>query len=107
MQSWKQYKQNKRLGISTENHLDPTRCKQICNNRHYLKSVEETLLLTISHLENAFHGNDESKSSLKRGNFLEIFSVIAKHYPIVQDYIDKRPKMLITSHQIFKIQFYK
>ena len=50
MQSWNQYKQNKRLGISIENHLDPTRCKQICNNRHYLKSVAETLLLT-SHLQ--------------------------------------------------------
>ena len=40
----------------------------------------------------AFRGHDESKSSLNRGNFLEIFSVIAKHDPIVQDYIDKGPK---------------
>ena len=91
MQSWNQYKQNKRLAISIENHLDPTRCKQICNNRHYLKSVAETLLLT-SHLEINFHGNDESKSSLNRGNVLEIFSVIAKHNRIVQDYINKGPK---------------
>ena len=88
MQSWNQHKQNKRLGISIENYLDPTRCKQIYNNRHYLKSVEETLLLTC-HLEIVFRGNDESKSSLNRGIFL---TVIAKHDPIVQDYIDKGPK---------------
>ena len=91
MQSWNQYRQNKRLGISIENHLDPTRCKQICNNKHYLKSVVETLLLTSCH-EIAFHGHDESKSSINGVNFLDIFSVIAKHDPIVQDYIDKGPK---------------
>ena len=90
MQSWNQYKQNKKLGTSIENHLDPTRCKQICNNRHYLRSIAETLLLT-SRLEISFRGHDESKSSLNRGNFLEIFSVIARHDPIVQ-YIDKGPK---------------
>ena len=106
MQSWNQYKQNKRLGISIENYLDLTSCKQICNNRHYLKSVAETLLHS-SHLEIGFCGNDESKSSLNRGYFLEIFSVIAKHDSIVQDYIDKGPTMLPISHQIFKIQFYK
>ena len=78
----------------------------MCYKRHYLNSVAETLLLN-SHLEIAFRGNDESKSSPNSGNFLEMFSVIAKHDPIVQDYIDKGPKMLPTSHQIFKIQFYK
>lgn len=74
MQSWnqyKQYKQNKRLDTSIENHLDPTRCKQICNIRHYLKSIAETLLLT-SCLEIAFCGHDESKSSPNRR--LDIFS---------------------------------
>ena len=68
MQSWNQCKQNKRLVMSIENHLDPTRCKQICNNRHYLKGVAETLLLT-GHLEIAYHGHDESKRSLNRGIF--------------------------------------
>ena len=92
MQSWNQHKRNKSLGISIENHLDPTRCKQICNNRHYLNSVAETLLLT-SHLQIAIRGHDDSKSLLYRWNFLEIFSVIAKHDRIVQDtYIDKAPK---------------
>ena len=90
MHSWNQYKQNKRLGISIENHLDPTSYRQICNNRHYLKSVAETLLLT-SHLQITFRGHDEFKSLLNRGKFLEIFSVIAKHDPIVQDYSDKGP----------------
>ena len=91
MQSCTQYKQNKRLDISIDNYLDPARCNQIYNNRHYLKSVAETLLLT-GYLEIAFRGHDESKSSLNRGNFLEIFSVIAKHDPIVQDYIYKGQK---------------
>ena len=61
-----------------ENCLDSTRSKQICNNRHYLKSIAETLLLT-SRLEIALRGHDESKSSLNRGNFLEIFSLFANH----------------------------
>ena len=59
MQSWNQHKQNQRLAISIENHLDPTRCKQICSNRHYLNSVAETLLLT-SHLQIAICGHDDS-----------------------------------------------
>ena len=102
MQSCNQYKQNKRLGISIDNYLDPARCNQIYNNRHYLKSVAETLLLT-SCPGIAFRGHDESKSSLNTGNFLEIFSAIAKHDPIVQNYINKGPKMLPTSCQILKI----
>ena len=101
MQSCNQYKQKKRSGISIENYLDAARCNQIYN-RHYLKSVSETLLLT-SCLEITFRGHDESKSSLNRGNFLEIFSVIAKHDTIVQNYINKGPKMLPTSCQILKI----
>ena len=91
MQSWNQYKKGKRLNTSIENCLDSTRSKKICNNRHYLKSIAETLLLT-SRLEIALRGHDESKSSLNRGNFLEIFSLIASHDPIVQEYIDKGPK---------------
>ena len=71
-----------------------------------MKSIAETLLLTSS-LEIALRGHDESKSSLNRGNFLEIFSVIAKHDPIIQKRIDKGPKMLLTFLQIFKIQLYK
>ena len=76
MQSWNQYKKGKRLNTSIENCLDSTKSKQICNNRHYLKSIAETLLLT-SPVEIALHGHDESKSSLNRGNFIEIFSLIA------------------------------
>ena len=66
----------------------------------------ETLLLT-SHLEIAFHGNDKSKSSLTRGNCLEIFSVIVKHDPIVQDYIDKGPNNATYISPDDQIQFYK
>ena len=53
--------------------------------------IAETLLLT-SRLEIALHAHDESKSSLNRRNFLEIFSVIARHDPIVQRYVDDGPK---------------
>ena len=91
MQSWKQYDKNKRLNISIENRLDPIRSKQICNNRHYLRSIAQTLLL-IGQLEIALRGHDESKSSLNRGNFLMIFSAIASHDSIIQEYIDKGPK---------------
>ena len=56
-----------------------------------MKSIAETLLLT-SRLEIALRGHDESKSSLNRGNFLEIFSLFANHDPIVQECIDEGPK---------------
>ena len=91
MQSWNDYNKNKKLGKSICNHFDSTRNRQIYNNRHYLKSVAETLLLT-GRLEIALRGHDESESSLNKGNFLEIFSIIAKHDPIVQERIDKGPK---------------
>ena len=49
-------------------------------------------MLLTSRLEIAFRGHDKSKRSLNRGNILEIFSLIAKYDPIVQEYIDKGPK---------------
>ena len=91
MQSWNQYKKNEKLGTSVVNQLDSTRSKQIYSNRYYLKSIAETLLQT-SCLKIALRGHDESKSSVNRGNFLEIFSVIARYDPLVQGYIDDGPK---------------
>uniref|UniRef100_A0A0V0IKI8 Putative ovule protein n=1 Tax=Solanum chacoense TaxID=4108 RepID=A0A0V0IKI8_SOLCH len=38
----------------------------------------------------AFRGHDESKSSLNRGNFLEILSWYAKYYDKIYDYVLER-----------------
>ena len=104
MQSWNDYDKNKKLGKSIYNHFDSTRNRKIYSNRHYLKSVAETPHLT-GRLEITLRGHDESESSLNKGNFLDIFSIIAKHDPIVQKRIDKGPKMPLTYLQTFRIRY--
>jgi hypothetical protein len=43
------------------------------------------VLLLCSKQEIAFHGHDESSSSLSKGNFLEILNLVAKHDKVIED----------------------
>ena len=72
MSAWHTYKINKECGSSIAESLDLLRNQEIRNNRHYLSSVIEVILL-CARIEIALRGHDESTISLNKGNFLEIF----------------------------------
>lgn len=80
--SWNQYTLNLQKGTSVSEQLDSARAERIKENRHYLKSVIEILLL-CSHQEIALRGHRESDVSTNRGNFLEILKLVAAHDQIV------------------------
>lgn len=64
--------------------LGSNRAELVKKNRHYIKTIAEILLL-CSKQDLAFRGHDESANSLNKGNFNKIWSLVAKHDPIVKD----------------------
>ena len=56
--------------------------KDIQQNRHYLKTIAEAILLCAKQ-DLALRGYIEGPNSDKKGDFLEILNVVAKHDPIV------------------------
>ncbi len=89
--SWHTYTINKESGTSIANSLDSLRNQQICENRHYLASVIEVVLL-CGRLEIALRGHNESDLSSNRGNFREIFDVVANHDSIIKKRINCGPR---------------
>ena len=71
--------------------FNSARKENVKNNRHYLKSVCEILLL-CSRLETGLRGHDESQKSQNRGNFLEIFNVLSNHDQILTKRLNDGPQ---------------
>ena len=67
------------------------RAERIKKNRHYMMSIIEVLLL-YSKQEIAFCGHDESDTSLNKGNFKEILSLVASHDPVVEERLSHGPQ---------------
>lgn len=80
--AWNQYTLNSRMGTSISERLGSARTEQVKQNRHYLKTVTEILLL-CSHQEIALRGHRESEVSTNRGNFLEILKLVANHDQVI------------------------
>lgn len=81
--SWKQYTLKSERGMSITDRLGSARNEQIKQNRHYLKTIAEILLL-CSKQEIALRGHKEAEISMNRGNFLELLMLVARHDPIIQ-----------------------
>lgn len=75
--SFKQASLNKSLPEMLTNHNS----KVIEENKHYIKTLAEILLLTCK-LEIAQRGHDESKDSVNKGNFLELVDAFSKRDPL-------------------------
>jgi len=71
--------------------VNEAHAKLIQENKHYLKTVADCLLLTCK-LEIAQKGHDESSSSLNQGNFREIMTMLSKHDPIISSRLIDGPK---------------
>ena len=64
---------------------------RIEDNRHYLKTVIETILL-CARQNIGLRGHRETVRSSNKGNFLEILNVIARHDKIVKDRLQAGPR---------------
>lgn len=84
MLAWNEYKANSQRGLTIENRLDSARNLQIQQNRHYLRTVAEVLLLCAQQ-DIGLRGHRESQSSSNKGNFLEILHLVAQHDATVKD----------------------
>ena len=89
--AWKQSTINSQRGTSISEQLGSRRAEQVKQNRHYLKTLVEILLL-CSHQEIALRGHRESELFMNRGNFQEILKLVANHDLIVNCRLTDGPK---------------
>jgi len=88
--AWGQYKINTRQGTTISGRMNSDRPVTISNNRHFVKTIAEVLLL-CSKQEIALHDHREGSESLNRGNFLKILHLVAQHDPLVQRRLNHGP----------------
>ena len=93
MVAWEQRKAASQRG-SVADQLGSIRSEQIKQNRHYIKTVAEVLLL-CSKQDIAMRGHQGSSESSNRGNFKEILFLVAKHDPIVEQRLLHGPRNAI------------
>ena len=91
MISWSQYVKNTEKGTTIAERLDSSRNLQIQENRHYMRTLAEIILL-CAHQDLGLRGHRESQSSLNRGNFLEVLHLIAKHDKVVEERLQCGPR---------------
>ena len=97
--AWEQFRATTKTE-SVAKQLGSNRAEHIKKNKHYIKTVAEVLLL-CSRQEISFWGHEDSRESLNKGNFKEILSLVAKHYPVVANILFNGPKnALYTSPKI-------
>ena len=77
------YVKDNEMGTTIADRLDYVRRIRILENRHYMKTVAEVVLL-CARQDIALRGHRESQSSLNRGNFLEILHLVAQHDTVVR-----------------------
>ena len=83
MIAWRDYQRAVKTDATLANLLDKEHTKQVQENRAYIKTVGEVLLLTATQ-NIAQRGHDESEESNNKGNFREILSTVANHDPLVK-----------------------
>ena len=83
MVALEQYRVNSERGFSISNRINTSWETTIANNWHYIKTISE-ILLFCSRQEIGICGHREDKSSMNRGNFLELLDLVAKHDTVIQ-----------------------
>ena len=78
MVAWQQYTLNKEHHTSIVHRLDQLGEKVLQENRHYLKTFCEVILL-CARQDIALQGHNEKACSENPGNFLPIVSLLSKH----------------------------
>ena len=83
MLAWREFEKAGQENTSLLNILSQDHSKLVQENRHYIKSVAEVLLLTATQ-NIAQRGHRESEEVDNRGNFLAILELLANHDPVVE-----------------------
>lgn len=89
--AWTNYKRNQSEKTSIAQTVSEIYQKKVCENRHYIKTMGEILLLTV--MQNiAQRGHREGDDDLNQGNVRRILSFVAKHDPVIADRVKNGPK---------------
>jgi len=89
--SWNDYNRNKATKISVEQILNDSYRKKVNENRHYVKTVGEIILLTAT--QNIVpRGHREGDDVSNPGNVKKILQFAAKHDPVIAIRIKNGPK---------------
>lgn len=99
MYAWNEYKRAKETNQTPLNLLNENRQKKVEENRHYIKTIANVLLLTTTQ-NIPQRGHRESQESNNKGNFLAIMDKIAKHDKFIQQRLEACGNAKYTSHQI-------
>ena len=89
--TWKEYKVNIQHGTTITRSLDKIGKNVIKENRHYVKTIAEIILL-CARQEIALRGHDETGESLNPGNFQSLLTFIGNHDQIVGKRIKEGPQ---------------
>ncbi|KAL2102076.1 hypothetical protein ACEWY4_003837 [Coilia grayii] len=99
MFAWTQYKLTVEKKTSMTTLMNEEREKKLAENRMYIKSIAEVLLLTaVQNLSQ--RGHRESEGSDNPGNFLAILDTIAKHDPLIKKRLKAHRNAKYTSKNI-------
>ena len=98
--SWNDFERNKAAKTSVEKALNENYRKKVNENRHYMKTIGEIVLITATQ-NIAQRGHREGDDVSNPGNVKKILRFAAKHDPVVADRIKSGPKNeKYTSHSI-------
>lgn len=78
-------------GLTITDQLGSQRAELVRKNRHYIISIIEVLMI-CARQDISLRGHRESVESNNRGNFLEILSLLARHDPVVEQYLHNNPR---------------
>ncbi|KAF7647820.1 hypothetical protein LDENG_00165990, partial [Lucifuga dentata] len=90
MIAWRDYQRAVKTSATLANVLNKELSKQVRENRQYIKTIGEVLLLTATQ-NMAQRGHNEAEMSDNKGNFMAILETIANH--------DQTVKKRLTSIQ--------
>ena len=83
MIAWRDDQRAVRTDATLAHLLDKEHTEQVQENRAYIKTVGELLLLTATQ-NLAQRGRDESEEATNKGNFRDILNTVANHDPLVK-----------------------
>lgn len=99
MFAWTEHKRVVLTDLSILDMLNKEYMKKVEENRGYIKTVADVLLLTATQ-NIAQRAHYESEESDNRGNFLQILEMIAKHNPVVAKKMKAQGNAKYTSNAI-------
>ena len=91
MIAWTDFKQMESAGTSISQIVSEAQQRVIKENRYYIKTVGEILLLTAKQ-DIAQRGHRENEQSMNKGNFLEILNLVQNHDQAIAKKIKEMPK---------------